>query len=176
MLVGRTPRGQKRMASEIQKRSTRQLTAIYEALRGAPSHPSADEIFLRARQMLPRISLGTVYRNLQRLIDEGKLRVVLSGGRSARYDPVAAEHDHFICRQCGQIFDVSLENDRQVNVTSLIEQGFTVEAHSLSIHGFCRECAQKHEGRSRAKGNTEGRRERQSQGRGVGQPRERRKA
>ena len=127
----------------MQKRSTRQQTAVYETLRDDHSHPSADEIFLRVRKSLPRISLGTVYRNLQRLVEEGKIRMLFSGGRSVRYDPVLAEHDHFICQQCGQIFDMMLEDDRQENLTLLREQGFTIEAQSLSIHGLCRNCSQK---------------------------------
>ena len=164
----------KSMVSEVQKRSTRQLTAIYEAVRDDHSHPSADEIFLRARQTLPRISLGTVYRNLQRLVEEGKIRVLLAGGRSARYDPVVTEHDHFICRQCGQIFDVLLAGDRQVNLSSLVEQGFTVAAQSLSIHGFCRDCSQKLMSKSRTKTKNNDPRERRLRGREAVQPRERR--
>jgi len=53
--------------SGIQKRATQQLATVYKALQGDHSHPSADEIYQRVRQTLPRISLGTVYRNLQRL-------------------------------------------------------------------------------------------------------------
>lgn len=130
------------MASEVQQRSTRQLAAVYEALRDDHSHPSADEIFLRVRKTLPRISLGTVYRNLQRLVEERKICVVLLGGRVARYDPMIAEHDHFICWQCGRIVDLVLEGDRQINLTSLVEQGFTIATQSLSIHGLCQQCNQ----------------------------------
>lgn len=155
------------MVSKVQKRSTRQLTAIYEALCDDPSHLSAEEIFLRARKTLPRISLGTVYRNLQRLAEEGKIRVLLSVGRGARYDPVVTEHDHFICRQCGQILDVLLEGDRHVDLTSLVEQGFTIVTQSLSIHGFCRDCSRRLTGKARAKTNSNDQRERQFRGKGA---------
>lgn len=128
------------MSGKVQKRSTRQLTAIYETLQDDHSHPTADEIFLRVRESLPRISLGTVYRNLQRLVAEGKLRLVLSGGRVARYDPMVAEHDHFICRRCERVIDVVLESDCQVNLTALREQGFTIASQSLAIHGLCQQC------------------------------------
>jgi len=152
---------QKSMDKAVRKRSTRQLTTIYETLRDDPSHPSADEIFLRVRKTLPRISLGTVYRNLQRLVEEGKLRVLPSGGRSTRYDPVVTEHDHFICRQCGKIFDVLVTGDRQIDFTALVEQGFTIAAQSLSIHGCCRDCSLKIGDKYRAKtqfDNSHGRR------------------
>ena len=128
------------MVGVVHKRASRQLAAVYTALRGDHSHPSADEIYQRVRRTLPRISLGTVYRNLQRLVDEGKIRVFLLGERIARYDPMIAEHDHFICQKCGRIEDVLLERDRRVNLAPLVDQGFTVTAHSLAIHGLCQKC------------------------------------
>jgi Fur family transcriptional regulator, peroxide stress response regulator len=131
------------MAHQMQKRMTRQLAAVCEALQADPTHPSADEIHQRVRQTLPQISLGTVYRNLQRLVEEGRIHLLLVGERIARYDSMLTEHDHFICLQCGRVVDVLLERDRQVNVAPLLEQGFTVATHSLSVHGLCQQCAQK---------------------------------
>src|SRR5262245_28395169 len=114
------------MVSEVHKRMTRQLTAVYEALQGDHSHPNADEIYQRVRQTLPCISLRTVYRTLQRLVAESKIRMVLLGERIARYDPIVVEHDHFICQQCGQVEDVLLERNRRVNLAPLVNKGFTV--------------------------------------------------
>jgi len=128
------------MVSEVNKRATRQLAAVYEALQGDHSHPSADEVYQRVRRTLPRISLGTVYRNLQRLVAEGKIRMFLLGERIARYDPMVAEHDHFICQRCGRVEEVLLERNQQVNLVPLVNQGFTVIAHSLAIHGLCQKC------------------------------------
>jgi Fe2+ or Zn2+ uptake regulation protein len=148
------------MVSEMQKRSTRQLTAVYEALLNDHSHPSADEIFMRVRKTLPRISLGTVYRNLQRLVEEGKIRMLFSGGRVTRFDPMIVEHDHFICRQCERVIDVVLESDRQVNLAPLVEQGFTIATQSLSIHGLCQQCSQRPVEKSRGKANADHREQR----------------
>lgn len=131
------------MAHPVQKRMTRQLAAVYEAVQADPTHPSADEIYQRVRQTLPQISLGTVYRNLQRLVEEGRIHSLLVGERIARYDSMLADHDHFICLQCGGVVDVLVDRDRHVNVAPLLEQGFTVATHSLSIHGLCQQCAQK---------------------------------
>ena len=91
------------------KRATRQLEAVFQALQGDPSHPFADEIYRRVRKKLPRISLATVYRNLQRLVEDGKIRAFLLGERVARYDPETNDHDHFICESCGRIIDLFLE-------------------------------------------------------------------
>ena len=93
------------------------------------------------------MSLGTIYRNLQRLTEEGKIRTVHLGDRSARYDPTLEDHDHFICQRCGRVDDVWLTRDRYVNLTPLIHQGLTIIHQSLAIHGLCQQCGQKRTGR-----------------------------
>jgi len=130
------------MANDIRKRTTRQLTAVYEALRGDHSHPSAEEIHQRVQKVSPHVSLGTVYRNLQRLTEEGKIRTVHLGDRSACYDPTLEDHDHFICQRCGRVDDVWLKRDRRINLASLIKRGFTIIDQSLAIHGLCQQCGQ----------------------------------
>jgi Fur family transcriptional regulator, peroxide stress response regulator len=131
------------MARDIRKRTTRQLTAVYEALRGDHSHPSAEEIHRRVRKKSPQVSLGTVYRNLQRLTEEGKIRTVHLGDRSACYDPTLEDHDHFICQRCGRVDDVWLKRDRRINLAPLVEKGFTILDQSLAIHGLCQQCGQR---------------------------------
>jgi Fe2+ or Zn2+ uptake regulation protein len=139
------------MAHQVRKRMTRQLSAVYAALQAASSHPSADEIHQQVKKILPQISLGTVYRNLQRLVEEGKVNLLFLGERTARYDSMLMEHDHFVCLQCGAVLDVLLDRDRRVNLTPLLEQGFTVATQSLSVHGLCRACARKSSKNAHAK-------------------------
>jgi Fur family peroxide stress response transcriptional regulator len=93
------------------------------------------------RQKLPRISLATVYRNLQRLVEDGKIRTVLLGERVARYDPETSDHDHFICESCGRVIDLFLERDRQVDLTPLVSDGYLVSTHNLTVYGLCQGCA-----------------------------------
>src|SRR5215510_10891834 len=124
-----------------QKRVTRQLENVFQALQGDPSHPFADEIYRRVRKRLPRISLATVYRNLQRLVEDGKIRTVLLGERVARYDPETSDHDHFICQRCGRVIDLFLERDRQVDLTPLTSDGYIVTTHNLTVYGLCQTCA-----------------------------------
>jgi Fe2+ or Zn2+ uptake regulation protein len=129
------------MRRDTQKRATRQLEAVFQALQGDPTHPIADEIYRRVRKRLPRISLATVYRNLQRLVEDGKIRIVLLGERVARYDPETSDHDHFICESCGRVIDLFLERDRQVDLTPLTSDGYIVTTHNLTVYGLCRVCA-----------------------------------
>ena len=130
-------------SNPVQKRMTRQLAAVYEAIVEDASHPSAEAIYRRVRHSLPQISLGTVYRNLQRLVEEGKVRVLLLEKRATRYDAVAAEHDHFICQQCGQVLDLRLERDRHIDIAPLEEQGLLVTTQSVLLHGLCQQCGEK---------------------------------
>jgi Fur family transcriptional regulator, peroxide stress response regulator len=129
------------MRRDTQKRATRQLEAVFQALQGDPSHPFADEIYRRVRKKLPRISLATVYRNLQRLVEDGKIRTVLLGERVARYDPETSDHDHFICENCGRVQDLFLARERQVDLTPLTREGYIVTTHNLTVYGICRLCA-----------------------------------
>jgi Fur family transcriptional regulator, peroxide stress response regulator len=128
------------MRRVTQKRATRQLEAVFQALQGDPTHPFADEIYRRVRKKLPRISLATVYRNLQRLVEDGKIRTVLLGERVARYDPETSDHDHFICESCGRVIDLFLERERQIDLTSLANNGYVVTAHKLTVYGVCQVC------------------------------------
>ena len=81
------------------RRNTKQLEVIWDAIKNESSHPTADQIYEKVRKDLPNISLGTVYRNLQKLVSLGKLQV-LSVGRSQHFDPLVTSHQHFICEQC----------------------------------------------------------------------------
>jgi Fur family peroxide stress response transcriptional regulator len=127
------------------KRSTRQLTAVFEALQGDHTHPFAEEIYQRVRKTLPRISLATVYRNLQRLVEEGKIRSVVLGERVSRYDPELSDHDHFICEHCGRVTDLFLARDRRVDLTPLANAGYIVTTHTLTVYGVCQVCATRSE-------------------------------
>jgi Fur family peroxide stress response transcriptional regulator len=137
------------MRRTIHKRATRQLEAVYEALQGDHTHPVADEIYRRVRKKLPRISLATVYRNLQRLVDDGKIRAILLGERIARYDPEVSDHDHFICERCGRVIDLFLERERQVDLTPLAQAGYVVTALNLTVYGVCQGCIERAAARPR---------------------------
>jgi Fe2+ or Zn2+ uptake regulation protein len=122
------------------QRSTRQLVTTLEVLAAASDHPTAEQILLRVRARLPRISLGTVYRNLEKLRAQGQLRVVNIGPGVARYDALLSEHDHFVCDACGGVIDLDpLAED--ADVLRLRNEGYEVRCRSVVVHGLCRSCA-----------------------------------
>ena len=88
---------------------TRQRMVILEELKKIKTHPTADEVYEQARQRLPRISLGTVYRNLEVLSGCGLIQKLELGGTQKRYDGNVGNHQHIRCVRCGCIEDVWLE-------------------------------------------------------------------
>jgi len=87
-------------------RTTEQRTVILEELRKRRDHPGADELYLQVRQRLPRISLGTVYRNLELLAAQGTIQRLDFGPGQMRFDPAAEAHGHFRCTRCGAVEDL----------------------------------------------------------------------
>lgn len=94
------------MAQRTRSRETRQRRMVYETIKKTNSHPTADWIFEQVRTDVPKISLGTVYRNLSVLKDDGVIREILGIDRRAHFDADLSPHAHFICISCGQILDV----------------------------------------------------------------------
>lgn len=126
-------------------RVTRQKEAILRAALSSGDHPTADMIYAAVRRALPRVSLGTVYRNLQRLVDEGRMSLASvqdENGRSARFDPETRPHDHFVCQRCQRIYDLARDGDGVVDLGAFERQGFHVASHTLALYGECPECTE----------------------------------
>ena len=121
-------------------RNTRQLAMVWQAIKDDKSHPTADQVYEKVRRKLPNISLGTVYRNLQKLVALKKLQVLMLG-RSQHFDPLVQRHQHFICEVCDRVFDVLVDSHREIRPTKLPEEGFTVTSHQLAFYGTCKGCS-----------------------------------
>jgi Fur family peroxide stress response transcriptional regulator len=123
-----------------QARTTKQLQTIWDAVKDDNSHPTADQIYDRVRKKLPSISLGTVYRNLQKLVADEKLQVLMRG-RSQHFDPLVERHQHFICERCDRVYDVRIDNQREIKPAKLPHEGFRVTSHQLAFYGICKHCS-----------------------------------
>jgi Fe2+ or Zn2+ uptake regulation protein len=121
------------------RRSTRQRRLVYEAVTGTDTHPTAEWVYEAVRASEPRISLGTVYRNLQVLVEEGRLRAFSRGGRTC-YDADLAAHDHFSCDGCGMLVDIPRSAQTLSAERRLKARGFAVSGRLLEFHGLCRSC------------------------------------
>ena len=123
-----------------QSRNTKQLELIWHAIKDDSSHPTADQIYDRVRKKLPRISLGTVYRNLQKLVTDDKLQVFMLG-RAQHFDPLVGRHQHLICESCDRVFDVKVDHQRELTPAKLPHEGFRVTSHQLAFYGVCKRCS-----------------------------------
>ena len=117
-------------------RYSRQREALLELLRSTTSHPDAQWLYSSLRQEQPNISLGTVYRNLRQLTDEGEI-LELCYGNTSHFDADLSPHYHLQCSRCKRIFDISAEN---VSVAVKTDSEFLVDGFSIVLNGICRDC------------------------------------
>ncbi|HUT54696.1 MAG TPA: transcriptional repressor [bacterium] len=120
-------------------RKTRQREAVLAELRKAKDHPTADQLYERVRKAIPRISLGTVYRNLELLAAVGAIRVVGSpGGR--RYDGEMASHHHVRCTGCGRLDDVHMDVGLEMPRSARFSHNYELTGYQVEFLGLCPAC------------------------------------
>ena len=122
-----------------QKRMTRQKAAVYRVISSTTTHPTAEWIYAETRKELPDISLGTVYRNIRVLLDEGSIIELCYGKGQSHYDATVTPHYHFVCRCCGRILDfpaASAESEAEL----LSRAPGSVENHRFECYGVCKDC------------------------------------
>ncbi len=120
---------------------TRQRQIILEELRTVDSHPSADEVYEMVRKRLPRISLGTVYRNLEILSELGEIQKLELGGDLKRFDRKPNKHYHIRCMNCGRVDDAPIAPLNQVEDELYGTTVFTIIGHRLEFEGLCPQCS-----------------------------------
>jgi len=126
------------------QRKTLQREIILDELMRLTSHPTADELYQRVRRRLPRISLGTVYRNLESLAAQGVIRKLEGVGNQRRFDGNADFHAHFLCLACGSLEDVMLPLSLFIRPLSDMN-GFEVRGARVEFTGICPRCRKSEE-------------------------------
>ena len=124
-------------------RNTRQRTVILEILRQTRAHPSAEAIYREARKKLPNISLGTVYRNLGFLREQGVVKEIRAASAiGSRFEAAISPHAHFHCRQCDTVVDIPLPDT--LSDFGWERSGVISSVSELELHviGACARCSQ----------------------------------
>lgn len=121
---------------------TRQRKIILEELRKVDTHPSADEVYEMVRQRLPRISLGTVYRNLEILSRTGVIKKLEPGCSLKRFDGNPLEHYHMRCMHCDRIVDAYFDIDLKLPPEACKVNNFEIVGHNLEFVGLCSACSE----------------------------------
>ena len=130
------------MSSPQNYRMTNQRLVILQELRKSTTHPTPDEVFSRVRRILPHISLGTVYRNLEILSQMGLISKLDLAGSQKRFDGQTDKHYHICCIECNRIDDIPVDSvEKKVKFVSGNMKGYTSITESLTFKGICKECA-----------------------------------
>lgn len=122
-------------------RFTAQREHVYNVLLDKRDHPTAEEVFLRAKQGMPDISLATVYNCLDALVKCSLVRQVNVDRGATRFCPNMREHCHFYCDECGGVYDIELSEKNRGPAIDLPE-GFKIKHYEISFRGICQRCAQ----------------------------------
>jgi len=121
-------------------RMTRQRRVMLEELRDAEDHPSAQQLYDRVRVRLPKVSLGTVYRNLEVLSASGVIRKLELGCSQRRYDGDTEVHYHICCIRCGRIEDAPVPLFTNLEAALRAVSSYMVVGHRLEFTGICPDC------------------------------------
>ena len=124
-------------------RYSRQRERILEVLRSTESHPTATWLYDKLKPEFPRLSLGTVYRNLTILIDLGLARKIDAGSTFDRFEAKTEPHYHLICRKCGKIFDFGARFFPEIDEEIRRSTDFDIEGHRIDFFGTCSDCNRK---------------------------------
>ena len=118
-------------------RLTPQREHVYNVLIEERDHPTAEQVFLRAKKDMPDISMATVYNCLDALVTSGLVKQVNLDRGATRFCPNMHEHCHFYCESCGGVYDIDLTRARP---EVPMPRGFKATQFELSIRGLCPDC------------------------------------
>ncbi|HEY7157815.1 MAG TPA: transcriptional repressor [Gemmataceae bacterium] len=132
----------RRALEEAGWRFTRQRAAVFAYLRAAPGHPTAEQVFAAVRRHMPNISLATVYKALEALVDARLANRIAGDHGPTRYDGRSEPHYHLRCQHSGEVIDLPLAYDPALLdkldphlVETLRRQGFEITGHRLELVG-----------------------------------------
>ena len=131
------------MESLPNMRLTTQRQIILEELGKVTSHPTANEVYDMVRKRLPRIGLGTVYRNLELLAESGVILKLEVGGTQKRFDATVDPHYHIRCAGCGKVDDIDIPVQEHINQAASAASSYKVLGHHIEFSGLCSSCRTK---------------------------------
>ena len=122
-------------------RLTTQRQIILEELGKVRSHPTANEVYDMVRKRLPRIGLGTIYRNLELMAESGIILKLEVGGTQKRFDATVETHYHIRCTSCGRVDDIDIEVLDNINEIAARSCDYKVLGHHIEFSGICGDCS-----------------------------------
>lgn len=126
-------------------RMTNQRELILQELQKSRKHLTADELYERVKKIMPRISLATVYRNLETLSEAGVIGKLEISGRQKRFDYDVSDHDHIYCVQCHRVDNIKLDRDAVQSPSSMSSKGYKIAGFRVEFAGLCPACRKKNQ-------------------------------
>lgn len=125
----------------VTRRLTKQRKLVFDTLMNTKKHPTAEEIYSTLKEEHPEISLGTVYRNLNVLCEQGQVQKIAGEFSCDRFDAMVAPHYHFYCEECGGLFDLDIPYESPMDEKIQNQYHHQVKSHSMIFCGTCCDCA-----------------------------------
>lgn len=119
---------------------SKQREAILAYLHSTTEHPTAETIYTGLKQENPKLSLGTVYRNLNLLVASGQIQKLCCGDGIDHFDATVTPHYHFVCRGCNRVMDLSMPQITSLNEGKMDDFVGEIHSHQVFFYGFCKEC------------------------------------
>lgn len=119
---------------------SKQRNLIYETVYNNRTHPTADFVYCELKKDNPNLSMGTVYRNLQQLTENGKILKLHIPGRADRFDGNTDPHYHSICEVCGEVDDIFIEYLDDIDKLVGSKFGISVQSHTITFNVVCDKC------------------------------------
>ncbi|MGE0593126.1 MAG: Fur family transcriptional regulator [Vicinamibacterales bacterium] len=125
-------------------RLTPQRDVLLRVLSETSGHPTADDLVRRVRAVLPSVSHATVYRHVQELVRANLVGTLERAGSSVQYEVNPDSHHHFVCRTCGEVWDVYLDQvDYRVDRRRSHLRGFRIDRSEVQLRGVCASCRER---------------------------------
>ncbi len=118
---------------------SKQRETILNYLINSKEHPTAEKIYLDLKSTLPNLSLATVYRNCNVLVDSGQVIRLTATDKVDRYDADISDHQHFVCTSCQQVSDLYFKLSED-NINKNLSDGYKADSYQLYIYGICDKC------------------------------------
>lgn len=119
---------------------SKQREAILTYLHSTKEHPTAEVVYTKLRETNPKLSLGTVYRNLNLLADSGEILRLNCGDGTDHFDATTEPHYHFRCEKCGKVLDLDMPSIDHIDEVAAERFDGEVHGHEVYFYGICKKC------------------------------------
>ena len=128
------------MEKTVSYKHSTQRDALFNLLCSTHTHPTAAWLYDKLREDFPRLSQGTVYRNLNILAEQKRIKVINVDGTFAHFDADMSVHNHVICTRCGKVEDAFMPSDEDCEKKAAEISGYRIDSHRFDFFGLCPDC------------------------------------